>query len=32
MVNDCETTTIWLDDKCEPRDTLGWGERYACAT
>jgi hypothetical protein len=24
MVDVCETTTIWLDDKYEPRGTLGW--------
>jgi hypothetical protein len=25
MVDGCETATIWLDDRCEPRGTLGWG-------
>jgi hypothetical protein len=24
MVDVCETTIIWLDDRCEPRGTLGW--------
>jgi hypothetical protein len=24
MVDICETTTIWLDDRHEPRSTLGW--------
>jgi hypothetical protein len=24
MVDICETTTIWLDDRCEPRGTLDW--------
>jgi hypothetical protein len=24
MVDGCETTTIWLNDKCESRGTLGW--------
>jgi hypothetical protein len=25
MVDACETATILLDDRCEPRGTLGWG-------
>jgi hypothetical protein len=24
MVDVCETTTMWLDDRREPRSTLGW--------
>jgi hypothetical protein len=32
MVDVCETTTIWLDDRCEPRGTLGWSERCASTT